>query len=149
MIDRDGDPYFAFSAVLRIHGANLPLEEITQVLGVTPTLMRRMGDRRRISSPPAKDDAWHFQPDVAEERDLSEHLRVLWSHLKPSAPFIIDLGRTAKVDVFCGYRSNSGVAGFEVAPDALEIFTTLNIPFGVSVIVDEYVADQIGDATTH
>ena len=149
MDDRNGHPYFAFSAALRIHGTNLPLEEITASLGVIPTLMYRMGDRRGISSPPARDDAWHFQPDVPEEKDLSEHLRVLWSYLKPSATFLIDLGRTAKVDVFCGYRSNSGVAGFEVAPDALEIFTTLNVPFGVSVIVDGYVADQIGDQTTH
>lgn len=39
------------------------------------------------------------------------------------------------MDVFCGYRSSSGTAGFEVSPKSLEMFVELDIPFGVSVIV--------------
>ena len=39
------------------------------------------------------------------------------------------------MDVFCGYRSNSQTAGFQVGPGSLELFVRLEVPFGVSVIV--------------
>jgi hypothetical protein len=45
------------------------------------------------------------------------------------------------VDVFCGYRSNNGLSGFAVEPDALRIFSALNIPFGVSVIITNEFAE--------
>ena len=38
-------------------------------------------------------------------------------------------------DVFCGYRSNCDHAGFEVSHQCLELFRSLEVPFGVSVIV--------------
>ena len=40
-----------------------------------------------------------------------------------------------KIDVFCGYRSNCDHAGFEVSCKCLELFTALEVPFGVSVVV--------------
>ncbi len=39
------------------------------------------------------------------------------------------------VDVFSGYRSNCGTAGFEVSHRSLEMFMQLEIPFGVSVVI--------------
>jgi hypothetical protein len=39
------------------------------------------------------------------------------------------------VDIFCGYRSDCETAGFEFDHRALIIFTELEAPFGVSVIV--------------
>ena len=39
------------------------------------------------------------------------------------------------VDVFRGYRSNCGTAGFEVSYRSLEMFLQLEIPFGVSIII--------------
>jgi hypothetical protein len=43
----------------------------------------------------------------------------------------------AKVDVFCGYRSNSQIAGFAVEHHALKLFLALEVPFGVSIITLE------------
>jgi len=48
---------------------------------------------------------------------------------------LLGLKTSVTVDVFLGYRSNSGTAGFEVPCSSLEMFTELKIPFGVSVIV--------------
>lgn len=39
------------------------------------------------------------------------------------------------VDVFCGYRSNCDMAGFDVDYKCLELFTALEVPFSVSVII--------------
>jgi hypothetical protein len=37
--------------------------------------------------------------------------------------------------VFLGYRSNCETAGFEVPHTSLEMFTELQIPFGISIVV--------------
>ncbi len=39
------------------------------------------------------------------------------------------------VDVFLGYRSNVDYAGVEVPYTCLEMFTELEIPFGLSIVV--------------
>lgn len=57
--------------------------------------------------------------------------------VRPHVTFLKDLKRRYHVDVFCGYRSNSGTAGFEVDHICLDLFVQLEIPFGVSVIITE------------
>ena len=144
MPEADDEPtYQAFMACLRIFADDLPHDEITRTLGVQPTMQRKRGDRRRPGSQPYKDAAWHFQPDVPEEQELSEHLRTLWEVIKPHIQYLRDLKARARVDIFCGYRSNHGGAGFEVAPDALEPFIALDIPFSISVVIDGYVVDRL------
>lgn len=127
--------YFHFSATLRIHGENLPFEEISQRLGVQPTNLHRKGERRGSRSPAYGDDAWHYQPPVPETEPLERHLEALWQVVKPALEYLKALKQRFKVDVFCGYRSNCDYAGFEVSHRCLELFTALEVPFGVSVIV--------------
>jgi hypothetical protein len=45
------------------------------------------------------------------------------------------LKRLYNVDVFCGYRSNSDTAGLEVPYTSLRLFTELEVPFALSIIV--------------
>jgi len=67
--------------------------------------------------------------------------------VKPHVAYLTAL--KAKVDVFCGYRSNNGAAGFAVEPDALKIFTALDVPFGISVIVDSWPGEYLSEPTRH
>ena len=143
----DEPSYFAFSATLRIHGTDLPFDEITRTLGLSPTHQHRAGERRRARGRAYPDDAWQFSANVPEERELTEHLRSLWTVVRPHVAYLTSLD--ASVDVFCGYRSNNGTAGFAVEPDALEIFTALNVPFGVSVIVDSWLSERLEEPTRH
>ncbi len=53
----------------------------------------------------------------------------------PHVAYLKELKRRLTVDVFCGYRSNCVTAGFEVDHRALVIFTELEVPFGVSVVI--------------
>ena len=78
---------------------------------------------------------------------MTEHLRCLWRAVEPHVHYLLELN--AKVDVFCGYRSNNGAAGFAVDPDALKIFTALNVPFGISVIVDSWLGERLSPPTEH
>ena len=131
----DEENYFHFCASLRIHGDNVPFDEISQTLGVLPTMMRRKGERKGPRSPEYKDDAWHFQPNVPESEPLDAHLIEIMKVVRPHADYIKSLKSRFMVDVFCGYRSNCDHAGFEVTHTCLELFTVLEIPFGVSVTI--------------
>jgi len=106
--------YFFFSATLRIHGDDLPLEEISERLRVQPTHLHRKGDRRGDKSPGYLDDAWHFKPSIPETEPLEHHIEALWQVVRPNVGYLKALKQRFKVDVFCGYRSNCDHAGFEV-----------------------------------
>jgi hypothetical protein len=127
--------YFAYSATLRIHGDEISFDAISKELGVEPTEMHRKGERRGPGSPGYRDDAWHFEAGLPESEALEKHIEALWEVLRPHVAFLKSLKTRFKVDVFCGYRSNCDCAGFQVSHTCLELFTALEIPFGVSIIV--------------
>jgi hypothetical protein len=129
------EPYFLFRATLRIHGEALDLGEITRSMGLGPTHTHKKGEPRGPIGYPYPDDAWHYSAELPEEAPLDTHLQILWADVAPARDFLLAIKAKHKVDVFCGYRSNSNHAGFQVEPKSLAIFTALDIPFGVSVIV--------------
>ncbi len=131
----EDDTYFAFSASLRIFGDIPNLEEITSLLGVEPTYRHQKGYRRSPRSQPMPHDMWIFEVPVEEDRELSDHLDALWAVVKPKLNELKKLKDSYTVDIFCGYRSNSGTAGFEVRHQSLEIFRALEAPLNVSVII--------------
>jgi Domain of unknown function (DUF4279) len=128
---RDADEpvyFFRFSATLRISGDGLDFEGISRALGLTPTHTHQKGERR-------KHDMWSYTAPVAREQPLEVHIMALWGAVRPHIPYLRDLKRKFQVDVFCGYRSNSGTAGFQVGHRCLGLFSELEVPFGVSVII--------------
>jgi hypothetical protein len=127
--------YFRFSATLRIYGDNVPFEEISQRLGVQPTHFHRKGERRGPRSPEFRDDAWHYEPPLPDTDPLEDHIDALWQVVRPAVDFLKTLKERFRIDVFCGYRSNCDTAGFQVSHKCLELFTTLEVPFGVSVVI--------------
>jgi len=131
----DEETYFAYSASLRIFGVIPDLDAISKTLGLTPTQALHKGDRDRPRSALLKHDCWHYQPAIPESEHLDVHIHALWSAIKPHCDFIKSLKSHATVDVFLGYRSNCDHAGLEVSHTCLEMFTKLEIPFGVSIII--------------
>lgn len=131
----DEENYYCYSATLRIHGNDIPFEEIGRCLGVHPTATHRQGERRGPNSPPYRDDAWHYSPAIPEDKPLECHIEALWQVVRPHVAYLKELKQRFRIDVFCGYRSNCDMAGFEVSYRCLELFTALEVPFGVSVII--------------
>ena len=63
---------------------------------------------------------------------LNEHIMAI----RPYIPYLRELKEQGlTVDVFCGYRTNRDTAGFEIDHRCLGLFTELQVPLGVSVIV--------------
>ncbi len=127
--------YFAYSATLRIAGQNLDFEDISAHLGVSPSRSHRKGDQKGPSSPPFQHDMWQYKPPIDESIELGKHIDALWNAIKHAKEYLLSLKKTASVDVFLGYRSNVDTAGVEVPYTSLEMFTELEIPFGLSIII--------------
>lgn len=121
--------YFAYSATLRIFGDLPNLDKISSALNLQPTHTHKKGD------PPFSHDMWSYTPPVDTSQPLEEHIDTLWALLKPHKRYLLDLKKSATVDVFLGYRSNCETAGIEVPHASLEMFVELEIPFGISIIV--------------
>ena len=140
MADESTEPeeesyWFRYSADLRIFGQIPNLDEITATLGLSPAHTHKRGDRRSSRSQPFEHDMWLYASPVPDDRPLDVHIQTLWSHIKPHRGFLICLKERLTVDVFCGYRTNCGTAGFEISHRSLEMFIQLEIPFGLSIIV--------------
>jgi Domain of unknown function (DUF4279) len=127
--------YFNFRASLRIYGDGVDIDEISRTLGLTPTHSHRKGSRRSPGSAPRLHDAWNYRVPVDSARPLHEHIMALWDAVRPHIPYLRGLKSKFHVDIFCGYRSNSSTAGFEVDHRCLGLFAELEVPFGVSVII--------------
>jgi hypothetical protein len=78
---------------------------------------------------------WLYEAPVKESEPLHAHIEALWAAVRDRKQYLLDLKRTATVDVMCGYRSNSDTAGVEVPYQSLQIFQELQVPFGLSIIV--------------
>jgi hypothetical protein len=129
--ERDEPPYFAYSASLRIFGDIPNLDAISKALALQPTHLHRKGE----GAAGYRHDMWSYEAPVVKSEPLHRHIDVLWSRLKPHKRYLLKLKKTATVDVFLGYRSNSDTAGLEIPYTSLEIFTQLQVPLGVSIIV--------------
>jgi hypothetical protein len=129
------EPYFAYSATLRIFGVLPNLKIITDTLGLTPTQALHKGERIKPHYAPLIHDCWHYKSDIPESEPLEIHINTLWAAIKNHRDFIKSLKRHATVDVFLGYRSNCDHAGIVVPHTCLNLFTELEIPLGLSIII--------------
>jgi hypothetical protein len=132
---QEDEPYFCYSATLRISGTIPSLQEITDNLGLAPTHLHRAGEVRSPGAKPYQHDLWAYEPLVDETEPLHAHIDSLWRAIRPHKDYLIRLKEQFKVDVFLGYRSNSGTAGVEVPYQSLEMFTELQVPLGLSIII--------------
>jgi Domain of unknown function (DUF4279) len=131
----DENPYFAYSATLRIFGDQLDLDDISHCLQLIPTNAHRKGEQRSPKARPYDHDMWSYSPALSEEQPLDAHIDALWADIKPATDYLRALKQLATVDVFLGYRSNSDHAGVTLPPSSLALFITLDIPFGLSIII--------------
>ncbi len=130
----ESSAYFTYSATLRIFGDTLDFDEISRRLGLAPTKTHRKGGRAVLGEVPSR-DMWLYRVPVDCFHHLEAHIDALWAAIKHSKDYLIALKETATVDVFLGYRSDSSTAGVTVSHTCLTMFTELELPFSLSIIV--------------
>ncbi len=111
--------------------------EITSILGVEPDVCHKVGDMvDPITKKPWENNIWSIKSPLPETRHLDFHLKWLSKIALPHEAFIRGLIKDgADVDVFCGYRSDCDLCGFDVKPKGLELFVRLGVRMSVSVII--------------
>jgi AraC-like DNA-binding protein len=127
---------FRYGASWRIF-ANIPdINEISRNLGVSPTYTHRKGDRRFRTAPESfEHDMWLYEVPLKDTEPLHVHIDALWDTFREHKAYLLRLKQNLKVDVFLSYTSDCDNAGIEVPHQSLEIFTELQVPFGLSIIV--------------
>ena len=127
--------YRTHSACLRIFG-NIPdLDEITQRLGVVPSYSHRQGNRRGPKSQPYPHDMWSYTVPIDNTKPLHVHIEALWGTFRERKEYLLRLKHDLTVDVFATYSSNCDQGGLDFPAQSLQIFTELQIPLGISIIV--------------
>lgn len=109
-------------AGLRFFGDDLDPDEISTLLGATPTNAYRKGDvlfgpigQVRI----AKTGSWRLKATRREPEDLEAQIFELLDRLSPDLDVWRDLSTRYKTDLFCGIFMGSSNDGLPLSPKAL------------------------------
>lgn len=109
-------------ATLRIFGDSLAPNEITNLLGCTPTFATTKGEvirhpsgRERIS----QRGSWMLEAPNCEPENLDQQASWLLSALTEDSDTWLYLNKIFKVDLFCGLFMGSSNEGFSLSPTTL------------------------------
>lgn len=121
-------------ATFIIMGVGLDLEAITRSIGITPSHTHRVGDLDSLGKP-FPHDMWSLDSSLDQSEPLDAHLKFLNQLLKPHHEYIRSLKVNAEIYIYCGYDSDSDQCGFTLSSSALSIFTLLEVPMDVHLII--------------
>lgn len=129
-------------ASLRFWGDDLVPEEISELLGATPTKSERKGDvlvgkitgNKRV----AKTGGWRLAAPKDCDGDLDAQINGLFAKLSSDMNVWHDLGLKYQVDVFCGIFMKTGNDGLVFSPATLRLLGER----GVTLNLDIYDADD-------
>jgi hypothetical protein len=134
----EADSYTACDAALRIHGVPHRHEELTRRLG-QPTEVHRHGDlASALSGRLWPNDIWLLDSPLSSEQPIGSHIAWLSNFLAEHEKYILGLLEAGvRMDVYCRYRSNRHMGGFEIEPENLTMISRLRLPLGVSIMFAE------------
>ncbi len=127
---------YLFGASLRIMDAPSRHEEITTTLGIQPSICHKVGDINPQINKPWINNIWVIDSPLPKDADFDDHLHWIAHLIAPHEAFLHDLKKEgARMDLYCGYTTDSIHSGFEVKAESLMPFTRLGISFGVNVMI--------------
>jgi Domain of unknown function (DUF4279) len=127
---------YLFSASLRIMEVPHRHQEITATLGIQPSICHKAGDNNPQINKPWMNNIWAIDSPLSKFADFNDHLRWIANLIEPHEAFLRDLKKEgARMDLYCGYKTDSIHSGFVVKAESLMPFTRLGISFGVTVMI--------------
>jgi hypothetical protein len=110
---------FESAASLRFFGDDLDPDELTSLLGATPTVGVRKGAARRMSSGRElveRTGSWRLQVVRRRPGDLDGQIAEILDQLTPNLAIWTSLAARYQADIFCGVFLGSGNDGFSLHP---------------------------------
>jgi hypothetical protein len=118
----------AYYMSLRIFGNIDNFDEITNLLKLNPTYIRKKGELKPWSKDKIwENDMWCYGTNIPVEKSLEEHLNSLWDSIKISKNEILKLQERYKADIFIHYESNNCIPCIEIPYTSLEMLIDLKL----------------------
>ncbi|WP_165976258.1 DUF4279 domain-containing protein [Bacillus salipaludis] len=116
-----------------IRGIDLSPDEITKMLNLKPSKVRKKGEiiTKDIKM---KDSYWNYQVKFKGYDELNQALEKFLSTLLPYKAFIREISEGFDAYIFFSLRSNLGQIGFDLQPKTLRALGDLNIRFEVNIL---------------
>jgi hypothetical protein len=136
-----GGPVDKFKIALRIYGDALDPDQISALIGCTPTVGERMGlpvslgDGKRI----AKTGRWSLtieSKDCSEEDDVEDGIKLLLARLPTDVDLWNALNAEYKVDIFCGIFLASSNRGFGISAEVSRMLADRHLKIGFDLYFD-------------
>lgn len=137
-----------YTVELRIYGRNLNITSVTEQLGLEPSLLRHIGDRRSETSH-WEEAMWAYNgfpesADAATWPSLEEGLSSVLAKLWPLKDVVESYKSTQKVILWCGHFQFDSNASTTLSSDILKKLGD----FGVELFIDSYCSVGSEEATS-
>lgn len=137
-----------FTVEFRIHGHDLDVPSVTATLGLSPSLVRDVGERRSGTTK-WEEAMWAYNgfPESAVAvawPSLEDGLRFVLEKLWPIKDVIETYKRKHKVVLWCGHFQSDSNASTSLSSDTLKKLGE----FGVELFVDSYCSAISEDDTS-
>jgi hypothetical protein len=114
-------------------GDKLDTDEISRRLGLSPTHVHRVGDADARGNL-FEHAMWSLQSPLNEAQPPDTHFKWFKQQLNPHYEFLRSLKCDAQLHIYCGYNCDNEQDGFTLSPEALAIFTELEIPMELHIL---------------
>jgi len=122
------------AATLRISADDLNPQELSQLLGATPTLVCVKGEPRKPGGKTiARTGQWHLSAKAAEPADFDMQVAEILMQLPTDLDIRRSLGARYQIDLFCGWFMNENNEGMEIAAETLSGLGSRGIKRGVDL----------------
>jgi hypothetical protein len=131
-----------YTVELRIHGSDLDVSSVTERLGLAPSLIRNVGDRRNGTTQ-WEEAMWSYNgapesPLSTTWSSLEEGLSSILQKLWPSRHELEFLKNKYKVILWCGHFQSDADGGPTLSPSILKRLGD----FGVELFIDNYFCGE-------
>lgn len=137
-------------ASLRISGDDLIPEEISQLLGASPTRAHRKDEAIRIGTSSrtriAKFGGWALHATQTAPEDLDAQVAELLGRLNPDLSVWQSLSSRFHIDLFCGWFMGGWNEGVEIAPATLLALGERGIRLGIDLYGPDRELDDSGES---
>jgi hypothetical protein len=132
IVGEAGDLVDESRLTLGVYGDDLDPDEISRILGVTPTSAHRRGEPRR-SGPPWPADAWLLSVEGKSPTGPEELVRLLLVRLPVDGDLWADLRRRFRLRLSFGIFTERWNRGFELSSEAIRLVDSLGSGMGVDI----------------
>ena len=124
------------AASFRMFGDDLDSEEISRLLGATPTRSARKGDIRRFSSGREcveRSGFWLLVAEDAVPGDLTRQITQILNSLTGDVAIWADVSQRYSCDIFCGLFMDGGDESEEISLEVISMMATRGLRLALSL----------------